>query len=70
VLCELVPGGVPGEITAGRAGQILASITPAEAVQAALYRSRTRRRYCELRFGRMSRSHQDRGSWRPSVCCT
>ena len=32
VLCELVPGGVPGEITAGRAGQVLASITPAEAV--------------------------------------
>jgi transposase len=35
VLCELVPGGVPGEITAGRAGQVLASITPAGAVQAA-----------------------------------
>jgi transposase len=35
VLCELVPGGVPGEITAGRAGQVLASITPAEAVEAA-----------------------------------
>ncbi len=35
VLCELVPGGVPGEITAGRAGQVLASITPAEAVGAA-----------------------------------
>ena len=35
VLCELVPGGVPGEITAGRAGQVLASITPAEAVAAA-----------------------------------
>ena len=25
VLCELIPGGVPGEITAGQAGQILAS---------------------------------------------
>ena len=35
VLCELIPGGVPGEITAGRAGQILASITPADAVEAA-----------------------------------
>jgi transposase len=35
VLCELVPGGVPGQITAGQAGQILASITPAGAVQAA-----------------------------------
>jgi transposase len=35
VLCELVPGGVPGEITAGRAGQVLASATPAGAVQAA-----------------------------------
>jgi transposase len=35
VLCELVPGGVPGEITAGRAGQVLASLTPAGAVQAA-----------------------------------
>jgi transposase len=35
VLCELTPGGVPGEITAGQAGRILASITPAEAVQAA-----------------------------------
>ena len=33
--CGLVPGGVPGEITAGRAGQVLASITPAGAVQAA-----------------------------------
>jgi transposase len=32
VLCELVPGGVPGEITAGQAGQILASISPAGAV--------------------------------------
>ncbi len=35
VLCELVPGGVPGEITAGQAGQIMASITPAGAVDAA-----------------------------------
>ena len=35
VLCELIPGGVPGEITAGRAGQVLASITPAGAVEAA-----------------------------------
>ena len=35
VLCELRPGGVPGEITAGQAGQILASITPAGAVDAA-----------------------------------
>ena len=35
VLCELIPGGVPGEITAAQAERILASITPAEAVQAA-----------------------------------
>src|SRR5579864_1952428 len=35
VLCELIPGGVPGEITAGQAGQVLASITPAGAVAAA-----------------------------------
>jgi transposase len=35
VLCELIPGGVGGEITAGQAGQILAAITPAGAVEAA-----------------------------------
>jgi transposase len=35
VLCELIPGGVPGEITAGQAGQVLASITPANPVAAA-----------------------------------
>jgi transposase len=35
MLCELIPGGVAGEITAGQAGQVLASITPAEAVAAA-----------------------------------
>jgi transposase len=35
VLCELIPGGVPGEITAGQAARILASITPAGAVEAA-----------------------------------
>jgi transposase len=35
VLCELVPGGVPGEITAGQAARILASITPAGPVEAA-----------------------------------
>ncbi len=35
VLCELIPGGVPGKITAAQAERILASITPAEAVQAA-----------------------------------
>jgi hypothetical protein len=34
VLCELIPGGVSQEITAGQAGQILASITPAGAVAA------------------------------------
>jgi hypothetical protein len=34
VLCELVPGGVPGEITAGQAARILASITPSGPVQA------------------------------------
>ena len=35
VLCELVPGGVSKRITAGQATQILASITPADAVAAA-----------------------------------
>jgi transposase len=35
VLCELVPGGVSGEITAGQAARILASITPAGPVEAA-----------------------------------
>src|SRR6201993_5471804 len=35
VLCELIPGGVPGEITAGQAGQVLASVTPAGTVDAA-----------------------------------
>jgi transposase len=35
VLCELIPGGIAREITAGQAGQILASITPADAVEAA-----------------------------------
>jgi transposase len=35
VLCELIPGGVPGEITAGQAERILASISPAEAVASA-----------------------------------
>jgi transposase len=35
VLCELLPGGVPGEITAGQAEHILASMTPAGAVDAA-----------------------------------
>src|SRR5437763_5395009 len=35
VLCELIPGGVPGQITAGQAERILASITPAGAVEAA-----------------------------------
>jgi Transposase IS116/IS110/IS902 family len=33
--CGLVPGGLPGEITAAQAGQILASSTPADAVGAA-----------------------------------
>ena len=35
VLCELLPGGVAREITAGQAAQLLASITPADAVAAA-----------------------------------
>ena len=35
MLCELVPGGVPGAITAGQAAHILASITPSGAVEAA-----------------------------------
>jgi transposase len=35
VLCELVPGGMAKEITAGQAAQILASIRPSGAVEAA-----------------------------------
>jgi transposase len=35
VLCQLVPGGVPGEISAGQAARILASITPSGPVEAA-----------------------------------
>jgi transposase len=35
VLCELVPGGVAKRITAGQATQILAALTPQNAVQAA-----------------------------------
>jgi transposase len=35
VLCELVPGGVSGEITAGQAARFLESVTPAGAVEAA-----------------------------------
>jgi transposase len=41
VLCELIAGGVPGEITAGQAARILASITPAGAVEAARYQLAT-----------------------------
>src|SRR5215510_8955460 len=35
VLCELIPGGVPKQITAGQAGRVLETITPAGTVQAA-----------------------------------
>jgi len=35
VLCELIPGGASKQITAGQAGRILESVTPADAVQAA-----------------------------------
>ena len=42
VLCELIPGGVAKEITAGQARQVLASITPAGAVGAARWRARRR----------------------------
>jgi transposase len=35
VLCELIPGGVSKRITAGQTAQILASITPGNAVEAA-----------------------------------
>jgi transposase len=35
VLCELIPGGVAKEITAGHAAQLLAAITPAGAVETA-----------------------------------
>ena len=35
VLCELIPGGVSKEITAGHAGRILETITPADTVEAA-----------------------------------
>jgi transposase len=34
-LGELIPGGLPGEITAGQAGEILEAITPSGAVEAA-----------------------------------
>jgi hypothetical protein len=40
VLCELVPGGVSKRITAGQATQILASVTPAGAVEAAHHPAR------------------------------
>jgi hypothetical protein len=35
VLCELVPGGIPGEITAGHAAQVLESAVPSGAVEMA-----------------------------------
>src|SRR5215470_11551960 len=35
VLCELLPGGVPGQITAGQAAHLLDAITPADAVEEA-----------------------------------
>jgi transposase len=35
VLCELLPGGVPGQITAGQAARLLDAITPAGAVEEA-----------------------------------
>ena len=35
VLCELIPGGVAKEITAGHAAQLLAAVTPAGAVETA-----------------------------------
>ena len=35
VLCELIPGGVPKQITAGQAGRILETVTPAGPVEAA-----------------------------------
>jgi transposase len=35
LLCELIPGGVPDEITAGRAARILEQVTPAGAVATA-----------------------------------
>jgi transposase len=35
VLCELLPGGVPGQITAGQAAHLLDAVTPAGAVDAA-----------------------------------
>ncbi|HEY2575870.1 MAG TPA: transposase, partial [Streptosporangiaceae bacterium] len=35
VLCELVPGGVPKKIIAGRAARLLGSVTPPDAVAAA-----------------------------------
>ena len=38
-------------------------------VRSALYRFRTRRRCCDLRFGRMSRLRQDRGLC-PFACST
>jgi hypothetical protein len=41
----------------------------AAGVRDRLYRSRTRRRYCDLRFRWMSWLHQDQGSW-PFVSST
>jgi hypothetical protein len=41
----------------------------AAVVRDRLYRSRTRRRYCDLRFRWMSWLHQDQGSWL-FVCST
>jgi transposase len=35
VLCELIPGGFPRHLSAGQAGRVLASLTPADAVAAA-----------------------------------
>src|SRR5262250_1700628 len=35
VLCDLLPGGVPGQITAGQAAHLLDAITPADAVEEA-----------------------------------
>jgi transposase len=68
VLCELIPGGITGEITAGRAARILDQITPAGAAAAArhdlatefladLRRLDHQRRECATRLAAAIRAH-------------
>jgi hypothetical protein len=57
------PGRASPSDAAGLSGQPAAASPGSSTRCAALYRSRTRRRYCDLRFGWMSWLHQDQGSW-------